>query len=107
MKLLAVFSVLVAVAIAISAWSEYQPARQYRAEVVRGIMRHPHPTQDLYHVLPGEHCPAGYLRIPRAFSRAKNYWDGCWSGSHESDFTIDFLLRDEDAAIGVVVRERR
>ena len=111
MKPLAIFAIVAAAAIGItlSTWNKYQPARQYREDVTEGILRHPHPTQDLYHVLPGEHCQAGYLRIPHAFSRAGNYWDGCWNGSHQSDFTIDFLLQnpDEDAAIGAIVREHR
>ena len=93
--------------IGIAWWRQYRPARQYRDEVVKGIIDHDRfPHQDLYHLLPGERCAPGYLRIPHAFGRGIESWDGCWDGNHSPSFTIDFLLKGEDAAVGAVVGGR-
>lgn len=99
---------LVAIGVVTAGWWRALPARQYREEVLRTIIEHDYTRRyDLYHPLPGEHCAPGYLRIPHAFQRGVESWDGCWSGSHANDFTLDFLLPDEDAAVGATVREKR
>lgn len=92
-------------------WPVWQTLR-YRSDVTREISTastrswaHP----DLYHRHPGEHCAQGYLLIPRSFTRGKQSWDGCWDGQvagSQTPVRIDFLLPDEEAAIGAVVQER-
>ena len=72
----------------------------YRVAVFLGVKYSPRRT-DLYHLLPGKHCRPGYLLVPRAFSHGREFSDACWDG--RVPFTVDFVLDDEDIALGVAV----
>lgn len=70
---------------------------------IRRAMAHARAHPDLYHQRPGEACLPGYVRIPDAFSEGRETWDACWNGYAPP--SIDFLLDDEDVALGAVVRQ--
>lgn len=78
------------------------PVWSYRLAIQRAMAhakRHP----DLYHLRPGEACLPGYLHLRDAFSEGRQTWDACWNGYAPP--SIDFLLDDEDVALGAVVRK--
>lgn len=88
--------------IPLTAFVEMLPSVAYRRAVTRAMSRVTSRHPDLYHRPASEPCRSGYLLVPHAFSQGKETWDGCWNGYAPS--SIDFLLDDEDVAIGAVVR---
>ena len=78
------------------------PALEYQWAVDHA-RSHGNQHADLYHKYTDQPCRAGYLPMPRAFGRGHETWDGCWDGYARS-MTIDFLLDDEDVALGAIVR---
>ena len=82
---------------------ESLPAIAYRHAVVRGMLHAKH-HPDLYHQRPGEPCRTGYYHMPKTFSVGRETWDGCWN--LYGPFTIDFLLDNEDVALGAVVHTK-
>ena len=104
MKQLVVLVVLVIASGALVIGFKLAPALEYRWAVDHARAR-ANRHADLYHKFVDQPCRAGYLEMPRAFGRASETWDGCWNG-YAPSFTIDFLLDDEDVALGAVVRTR-
>lgn len=92
--------------IPLTAFVEMLPSVAYRRAVTRAIGRDTSRHPDLYHRPPSEPCRSGYLLMPHAFSQGQQTWDGCWNGYYAPSMSVDFLLPDEDVALGAVVRTR-
>ena len=95
-------ALLIVIAVAGGLWFKLLPAFEYRWAVDHARIR-ANPRADLYHKFVDQPCRTGYLLVRRAFGRREETWDGCWNG-YAPSFSIDFLLDDEDVALGAVVR---